>query len=194
MFARTIAASILIVLLAALATGVSAERPVYTQAAVFWNTIQERDAILQAFPNLDIMKVKPGHAFIIVTDPDEIAEIEARGFRTETMIEDMERFYSSRLKGNNFGDFHTYSEATAYLDSMHTEHPDITTAKVSLGQTEEGRDIWAIKISDNPASRTRGSLRRAPPCPGGHHPGGRSRLHPLSLRRLRERSGGHLPR
>ncbi len=153
MFARTIAASILIVLLAALATGVSAERPVYTQAAVFWNTIQERDAILQAFPNLDIMKVKPGHAFIIVTDPDEIAEIEARGFRTETMIEDMERFYSSRLKGNNFGDFHTYSEATAYLDSMHTEHPDITTAKVSLGQTEEGRDIWAIKISDNPASQ-----------------------------------------
>jgi hypothetical protein len=124
--------------------------PVKTQAAVFWNTPGERDAILEAFPALDIMKVKPGHSFIIVTDSAQLAELRSQGFRTEVVIEDMAAHYAAGRKGNNFGAFHTYSEATAYLDSIHTEHPDITTAKTSIGQSHEGRDIWAIKVSDNP--------------------------------------------
>jgi len=39
------------------------------------------------------------------------------------------------------------------LDSVHTEYPNITTAKLSLGQTYEGREIWAIKVSDNPGTQ-----------------------------------------
>ncbi|MCK4548176.1 MAG: immune inhibitor A [Candidatus Eisenbacteria sp.] len=151
MFQRATIVLLLTVGIAGIAGLAAAEiPPVKTQAAVFWNTAGERDAILEAFPGLDIMKVKRGHSFIVVTDREELARIEAEGFRTEVMIEDMAAFYASLRKGNNFGDMYTYSEATALLDSLHTEYPEITTARTSIGQSHEGRDIWAIKISDNP--------------------------------------------
>jgi carboxypeptidase T len=150
MLSRTALAAFFLLAALLQATPAPSEPPVYVQAAVFWETQAERDAILTAFPALDIMKVKPGFCFIVVTGARELAEIQDRGFRTEVMVEDMERSAASRRKGNNFGDLYTYSEATALLDSLHAEHPDITTAKVSLGLSHQDRDIWAIKISDNP--------------------------------------------
>lgn len=33
---------------------------------------------------------------------------------------------------------------------MHTLYPNITTASNSIGQTLEGREMWMLKISDNP--------------------------------------------
>ena len=50
----------------------------------------------------------------------------------------------------NFGPYYTYAEATAELDSIHSHYPDLTTEKISIGVTWEGRDIWAMKVSDNP--------------------------------------------
>jgi hypothetical protein len=37
------------------------------------------------------------------------------------------------------------------LDQIHAAYPAITTAKSSLGTTVEGRSLWMIKVSDNPA-------------------------------------------
>src|SRR5690606_41661781 len=65
-------------------------------------------------------------------------------------------FYSARMQaeshrgGGNFGIFHTYSEMIAELNAIHAEFPSITTAPFSIGQSHEGRDLWAIKVSDNP--------------------------------------------
>ena len=97
MFSRVLLASVIVLLLASSAP---ADPAVYTQAAVFWTTDAEREALLDAFPALDIMQVKPGHSFIIVTNPEELSELQAMGFRTEVVIENMERFYASRAKGN----------------------------------------------------------------------------------------------
>ena len=36
------------------------------------------------------------------------------------------------------------------LDKLHENYPSLITEKVSLGYTLEGRDIWMVKISDNP--------------------------------------------
>ncbi|MBN2054992.1 hypothetical protein JW905_08715 [bacterium] len=41
------------------------------------------------------------------------------------------------------------SEIAAILAQYHTDYPAITQL-ISIGQSEQGRDIWAIKISDNP--------------------------------------------
>ena len=73
--------------------------------------------------------------------------------------------YASQRKGNNFGDMYTYSETTDLLDSLHTEYPNITTAKTSLGQTHEGRDVWAIKLSDNPNVQEDEPVTRVEPAP-----------------------------
>ena len=59
----------------------------------------------------------------------------------------------SGIQGFGFGSmggFYTYAEVVAELDSMRLNYPNLVGEKFSIGQTIEGRDIWAIKISDNP--------------------------------------------
>ena len=46
------------------------------------------------------------------------------------------------------GLFHNYAEVSADLQQLQTAHPQIAQVS-SIGQSLEGREIWAIKISDN---------------------------------------------
>ena len=48
------------------------------------------------------------------------------------------------------GGYYTFSEIEENLDELSNTYPDIISNKISIGETLEGRDIWAIKISDNP--------------------------------------------
>ncbi len=50
----------------------------------------------------------------------------------------------------SMGGFYTFDEVVAKLDEMKTDFPNLITAKTSIGTTIEGRDIWMVKISDNP--------------------------------------------
>ncbi|RDK85248.1 M14 family zinc carboxypeptidase [Marinirhabdus gelatinilytica] len=50
----------------------------------------------------------------------------------------------------SMGGFYTFDEVVAKLDEMKTDYPNLITAKQSIGTTIEGRDIWMVKISDNP--------------------------------------------
>src|SRR3954470_4722113 len=47
-----------------------------------------------------------------------------------------------------FTAFHTYTEMVAEVDSVVAAHPGIAR-KFSIGKSYEGRDLWAVKISDN---------------------------------------------
>lgn len=52
----------------------------------------------------------------------------------------------------SMGGFYTYNEMLAELDQMATLYPNLITVKapISTFQTEEGRSIFWVKISDNP--------------------------------------------
>jgi hypothetical protein len=50
----------------------------------------------------------------------------------------------------SMGGFYTLSEIEDQLDSLYQKYPTLVSEKFSIGQTFEGRDIWAIKISDFP--------------------------------------------
>ena len=50
----------------------------------------------------------------------------------------------------SMGGFYTLAEVEAKLDEMKADFPDLITAKTSIGTTVEGRNIWMVKISDNP--------------------------------------------
>jgi len=99
---------------------------------------------------LDIVRVEPGRWVEIVTRDRQVAELREEGFQVRILVADMEADYARRQGAKNFGPYHTYSETVAELDAIHAAYPHITTEKVSLGTTHEGRDIWAIKVSDNP--------------------------------------------
>lgn len=87
----------------------------------------------------------------VVCHPAELAQIRALGYTADVLIEDMERYYAEQAPvSDDMGGFHTYSETVQILNAAHNQFPNITTAPFSIGQTIEGREMWAIKISDNP--------------------------------------------
>src|SRR5258708_38091412 len=44
--------------------------------------------------------------------------------------------------------YHSYTEMTAEVAAVAAAHPDIVS-RFSIGKSYKGRDIWAVKISDN---------------------------------------------
>ena len=118
--------------------------------------------------NLDIASVDPERGVEVLATAEELAALDHRGIPYEMQVRDLESFYAGRLDplaGTSeslgtwlnpmfgqgaLGGYFTYDEVASVLQQMHTAYPSITTAPFSLGQTIEGRDIWAMKISDNP--------------------------------------------
>ncbi len=107
-------------------------------------------ATLRANPDLDIAYYKPdSHVDIVARDRD-MAWLYSANLGYDILHDDLAAYYASRAKGLNFGLFHTYSEAGDWLDQMHIDYPDVVSAKWSLGTSGEGRDIWCVRVSDNP--------------------------------------------
>ncbi|MFH1502413.1 MAG: M14 family zinc carboxypeptidase, partial [Candidatus Eisenbacteria bacterium] len=142
---------IVLALAAAVMTAQAQEpQPAYIKARVEFDSMAEFERFMKT-PGLDIMKVKPGVGVTIVTDEAQLSEIESEGYGVVVEIEDMQDFYSRRIRGENFGEFHTYSETVEFLDDLHTNYPSIVSEKFSIATTYEGNDVWGIKVSDNHA-------------------------------------------
>jgi hypothetical protein len=135
-------------LLFLISSGSLAEQPPYMQIKVYYNSPEELRQ-LQAM-NLDEVLTEPDYIEIIA-NPAEFEVIQGAGFRTEVVHDDLVSFYQSRLDGSRMmGGYKTLSEIIAHVDSMIADHGDIVAVKYNIGQTLEGRNTWAIKISDNP--------------------------------------------
>ncbi|MFX0206660.1 MAG: M14 family metallopeptidase [Candidatus Hodarchaeota archaeon] len=50
-----------------------------------------------------------------------------------------------------YSNYHDYYETIDYISNITTTFPHITYINASIGQSVEGRDIFALKISDNPS-------------------------------------------
>ncbi len=110
-------------------------------------------AYLRAHPELDVATAKPGVSADIVATTRTLDVIRQSGMRYEVVHEDLAAFYASRITtrdAGNFGIFHSYSENIAFVDSLRQLHPQLVSAKWSLGQTSQGRHLWAFRVSDNP--------------------------------------------
>ncbi|MEA2030975.1 MAG: M14 family zinc carboxypeptidase [candidate division Zixibacteria bacterium] len=99
---------------------------------------------------MDVVEVHDKSLKVIATESD-IAALNTAGIPFEIEQPDLTAFYQSRNKAAlTMGGFRTYSEIVAYLDSITATNSDILTQKWSVGTSLEGRDIWAVKLSDNP--------------------------------------------
>ena len=117
------------------------------QARVF---IDRKDQISQLRSlDLDVVWNDKNYVDIITSQP-QIDSLNRIGFRTETVHQSVGGFYRARLPQVHMGGYKTLSEIYAYLDGMIADHPELISAKQSIGTTIQGRDIWAVKISDNP--------------------------------------------
>jgi len=96
---------------------------------------------------MDIMSVADGKAQIAAI-PSEIETLWANGFRPAVVVENMiEAVSSLRVPGR--GEYVTYAELTADLQAWEAAYPSICTVE-SIGTSVYGREIWIIRISDNP--------------------------------------------
>ncbi len=101
-------------------------------------------------PDLELMADEDG-ALVLLSTLELTAELRARGFEVEVMIDDLEAFYKSRCgRLPDYGIWHTYQETIDEMNAIHAEFPNLTTAPESIGTTGEGRTVWAMKVSDNP--------------------------------------------
>ncbi|OHB81843.1 MAG: hypothetical protein A2Z38_12005, partial [Planctomycetes bacterium RBG_19FT_COMBO_48_8] len=103
---------------------------------------------------LDIWEYREGGLIIRVTN-DERKQIIKSGFVIETITEDVYE-YTEKIRQEQISMFaepasakyHSYDEVITELIALE----DSGVAKTYIiGSTHEGRDIWAIKISDNPS-------------------------------------------
>ncbi|MDM8560729.1 M14 family metallopeptidase [Thiotrichales bacterium HSG14] len=94
----------------------------------------------------------------IYADDAEQAMLKATGFNFQVVIENLSDYYARRAAKDrqtrqtithSMGGFRTFDEIEQTLERFSETFPNIV-AKFSIGKSYEGRDIWAICISDNP--------------------------------------------
>ncbi len=130
-------------------------------------------AITAAGINLhhSVLKKAPDGGFDLTAELSayELTLLEDTGFSYEILIEDISQFYAKRaqispaekrriessdgLEGfelGSMGGMYTYDEVITELDSMRLLYPHLISERVSVGVSHEGRDLWMVKISDNP--------------------------------------------
>lgn len=106
--------------------------------------------------DLDIACVHP--EIHIVASAMDMASLERQGIPFTVLHQDLVAHYQSGLDHSisrelglgSMGGYFTFTEVEDRLDEWRTLYPTLITAKESLGQSHQGRDIWAVKISDNP--------------------------------------------
>jgi hypothetical protein len=86
-----------------------------------------------------------------IVEADVQAAIAARPGLTASEKKALQQKYGvTGFEFGSMGGYYTYLEVVAELDSMRFLYPNLVSEKFSIGQTVQGRDIWAVKISDNP--------------------------------------------
>ncbi|MDP2207991.1 MAG: M14 family zinc carboxypeptidase [Bacteroidota bacterium] len=102
---------------------------------------------------------KVGDWYQLTVSDSEMKLLLNEGFQINVEIEDLTQFYSSRLSKQAYdalgfgygsmGGYYTFDEASRQLDTMRLLYPNLITAKFSIGNSLQGRPIWAVKISKN---------------------------------------------
>ncbi len=112
---------------------------------------------------MDIVTVRGGVAEIAAI-PSEIDALWANGFRPTVIFERMSDEVQS-LGLPDRGEYHSYTEITNDFAAWAAAYPSITEL-VSIGESVQHRQLWALKITDNP------DIEEAEPeiqWIGGHH-------------------------
>jgi carboxypeptidase T len=106
---------------------------------------------------------------VALAPPADLARLEAAGIPYALVRADEGAFYAERLAGGllptaanlgawlsppfaqgGMGGYYTLAQVESVLDQIAASYPALVTPKFSIGQSIEGRDIWALKVSDNP--------------------------------------------
>ena len=148
---KAIALVAVVTILCAALPVLSNEHPVM-QLRIHTDTPQTADRVRAM--GFDVIQVSESRADVFCGS-DDLDRLRRAGYNVEVIHDDVVAFYADRLAtyestDGSMGGYKTLAEIYQYLDDMKAAHPGIMTDRISIGQTLEGRDIFAVKISDNP--------------------------------------------
>jgi carboxypeptidase D len=84
----------------------------------------------------------------VYASKDELKVLDELNFKYEAAPNDAQRIAHANRHTRDVVQYHNYERLTAFLQNMATAHP--TIARVfSIGKSAQGRELWAIRISDN---------------------------------------------
>ncbi len=93
-------------------------------------------------------------ALYVTATPREVREIEKLGFKTVALRKPEPRRNTEKPSTFDFpaedANYHNFTELTKEVDDLVAKYPDIARKEV-IGKSYEGRDIMAVKISDEVA-------------------------------------------
>ena len=124
-----------------------------------WSPDLEKIQIIQEIGiPLDHSTFKPGSYIEFVVTEKERETLQYRGVSFDIIIDNLTKFYQEQnipaierdfplgsMQGN-----YTWSELNERFDQLRNLYPDIISDRLVIGQSLEGNDIWAFKLSDNP--------------------------------------------
>jgi hypothetical protein len=110
---------------------------------------------------LDIVEAAPDGTLTLIARKGDLSTLSAETIKHEILIPDLESHLAQRLLDDpavnnrdwpdgSMGGYFTNNEIEDELDVWAAQYPNLITPRMSIGTTVEGRDIWAVKISDNP--------------------------------------------
>ncbi|MFD1832480.1 M14 family metallopeptidase [Streptomyces desertarenae] len=92
------------------------------------------------------------HSVVVTADAAQAERLRKAGHRLTALPAPPDRTAGKETGALDFppsdSGYHNYAEATAAVNEYVRAHPDIMTKKV-IGKSHQGRDIVAVKISDN---------------------------------------------
>lgn len=93
---------------------------------------------------LDILTRIPDHGIITAIRGDALVDLECCGIFPEVLCTDFEAAQVA-----NAWAYHSWNETISYIENIADTYPSITMLEI-IGQSVNGREIQALKISDNP--------------------------------------------
>ncbi len=136
-----------------ISVSLAVNEPHHSLIRVFGKDIAHEKLLLRD-DMLDVMPQDGAPGILIAALPEDFAYLSGRGYRWDVIESDLEEFYARRAREqgslDEMGGFKTHTEILAAMDTIHANHPTITTTRFVVGTTIEGRDIHGFKISDNP--------------------------------------------
>jgi len=147
-----------ILLIILLITGLYA-RETYKQVRVQTPDSESISELQRVGLDIDHSHQQPGEWIEFAIPESKIAQLITTQLNYEIIHEDLEAFYASRLDNNyesrdfelgSMGGYYTFAEIEEQLDILYADYPNLITEKVSLGTSLEGRNVWMVKMSDNP--------------------------------------------
>jgi hypothetical protein len=145
----------------------SAGQEIYSRVEVKTNA--QQFAKMNAEIGFDHVHLESNGSFIGEFSQSEIAVIKRLGAKVKILVPDIvqnltQKNSTARLSNTSqvsallpaaftygsMGGYLTYPEIAAKLDELRAMYPNLISVKQSIGKSTENRDLWVVKISDNP--------------------------------------------